>query len=179
MRSLSRTYRTPRVLDEQVHLKGYGPQPIRQLSVMELGHEDPTVIVTNDFRSSPATLITRYAQRMPIENAIAEAIHFFHIDALSSMVGLKVDFDLQITLMGSALYRLLAQHLADEYRHAMAKSLFTHLLDIGGTIEITPQQIIVTLDKHAHNSYLLDSGLADRPTPMPWLGDRELVLDFA
>jgi hypothetical protein len=36
---------------------------------------------------------------MLIKNGIAKAIHFFHIDALSSMVGLKVDFDLQLTLM--------------------------------------------------------------------------------
>jgi hypothetical protein len=179
LRSLSRTYRTPRVLDECVRLKGYGEQPIRQLSVIDLGHEDPTVILTNDLRSSPATLITRYAQRMLIENGIAEAIHFFHLDALSSMVGLKVDFDLQITLMGSALYRLLAQHLADEYRRATAKSIFTNLLDVGGYIDIAEQQIIVTLDKRAHNPYLVDSGLGQEPTPMPWLGNKELLIRFA
>jgi hypothetical protein len=179
LRSLSRTYRTPRVLDERVQLKGYGEQPIRQLSVIDLGHEDPTVILTNDLASRPATLITRYAQRMLIENGIAEAIHFFHLDALSSMVGLKVDFDLQITLMGSALYRLLAQHLVDEYRRATAKSLFTNLLDVGGTIDITEQQVIVTLDKRAHNPYLVDSGLGQEPTPMPWLGNKELAIRFA
>ncbi len=179
LRSLSRTYRTPRVLDERVQLKGYSEQPIRQLSVIDLGHEDPTVILTNDLRSTPATLITRYAQRMLIENGIAEAIHFFHLDALSSMVGLKVDFDLQITLMGSALYRLLAQHLADQYRRATAKSLFGNLLDVGGLIDIAEEQIIVTLDKRAHNPYLVDSGLAQEPTPMPWLGNKELVIRFA
>jgi len=179
LRSLSRTFRTPRVLDERVQLKGYGAQPIRQLSVIDLGHEDPTVILTNDLHASPATLITRYAHRMLIENGIAEAIHFFHLDALSSMVGLKVDFDLQITLMGSALYRLLAQHLADQYRRATAKSIFTNLLDVGGNIDITEQQVIVTLDKRAHNPYLVDSGLGQEPTPMPWLGNKELVIRFA
>ena len=107
LRSLSRTYRNPRVLDEHITLKGYGDQPLRQLAVIDLGHEEPTVILTNDFRSNPATLITRYAQRMLIENGIAEAIHFFHIDALSSMVGLKVDFDLQITLMGRGVASVL------------------------------------------------------------------------
>ena len=177
--SLSRTYRTPRVLDEQVLLKGYGEQPLRQLSVIDLGHEEPTVILTNDVRSKPAELITRYAQRMLIENGIAEAIHFFHLDALSSMVGLKVDFDLQITLMGSALYRLLSYRLAEEYRRATAKSIFNNLLDVGGVVEIGQHQITVTLDKHAHNPYLVDSKLADKPTPMPWLEDRELVLRFA
>jgi len=178
LRSLSRTYRTPRVLDERVRLKGYGDEPIRQLSVIDLGHEAPTVILTNDLHSPPATLITRYAQRMLIENGIAEAIHFFHLDALSSMVGLKVDFDLQITLMGSALYRLLAQHLADEYRRATAKSIFTNLLDVGGYIDIAEKQITVTLDKRAHNPYLVDSGLGQQPTPMPWLDNKELVLRF-
>ncbi len=179
LRSLSRTYRNPRVLDEQVTLKGYGDQPLRQLSVIDLGHEEPTVILTNDFRSEPATLITRYAQRMLIENGIAEAIHFFHLDALSSMVGLKVDFDLQITLMGSALYRLLSRHLAEEYQRATAKSIFSNLLDVGGLVEIDDQHVTVTLDKHAHNPYLVDSGLADKPTPMPWLENRHLVLKFA
>ncbi len=177
--SLSRTYRNPRVLDEQVLLKGYGDLPLRQLSVIDLGHEEPTVIITNDVRSQPAQLITRYAHRMLIENGIAEAIHFFHLDALSSMVGLKVDFDLQITLMGSALYRLLSHRLAEDYRRATAKSLFNNLLDVGGLVDIGDQQITVTLDKHAHNPYLVDSKLADKPTPMPWLGDRELVLRFA
>ena len=179
LRSLSRIYRTPRVLDESVQLKGYGDQPLRQLSVIDLGHEEPTVILTNDLEATPAALITRYAQRMLIENGIAEAIHFFHLDALSSMVGLKVDFDLQITLMGSALYRLLSHRLAEEYRRATAKSLFTNLLDVGGLVEIGKHQITVTLDKHAHNPYLVDSGLAEEPTPMPWLDNKRLVLRFA
>jgi len=177
--SLSRTYRHPRVLDERITLKGYGDQPLRQLSVIELGHEEPTVILTNDWHSKPAALITRYAHRMLIENGIAEAIHFFHLDALSSMVGLKVDFDLQITLMGSALYRLLANRLAEEYRRATAKSLFNHLLDVGGLVQIRDDRVTVTVDKHAHNPYLVDSGLAAEPTPMPWLGDKKLVLRFA
>ena len=43
-------------------------------------------------------MVTRYAQRMLIENEISEAVQFFHIDALSSMVGMKVDFDMQLTL---------------------------------------------------------------------------------
>ena len=45
---------------------------------------------------------------MLIENGISDAIQFFHLDALSSMIGLKIDFDLQITLMAASLYRLMA-----------------------------------------------------------------------
>ena len=176
LKALTRIYRHPRVLDERITLHDYGEQELRQLSVIDLGHEEPTLILTNDFRSKPAGLITRYARRMLIENGIAEAIQFFHIDALSSMVGLKVDFDLQITLMGSSLYRLLAQRLAEEYRRATAKKIFNSLLDVGGLVEIDPKQITVTLDKRAHNPYLADAGLTDQPTPMPWLGNRDLVI---
>ena len=179
LRTLTRTYRHPRVLDERITLPDYGKKPLRQLSIIELGHEDPTLLLTNDFLATPACLITRYARRMLIENGIAEAIGFFHIDALSSMVSLKVDFDLQITLMASSLYRLLAQRLAEEYRRATAKKIFNSLLDVGGGVEITRSEIIVTLDKRAHNPYLVDSGLADRPTVMPWLGRRKLVIRFA
>ena len=49
----------------------------------------------------------------------------------------------------------------------------------GGLVEIDDQQVTVTVDKHAHNPYLVDSGLADDPTPMTWLGNRRLVLKFA
>lgn len=179
LRSLSRTYRTPRVLDERIELRDYGPKKLRQLSVIDLGHEEPTVILTNNFRATPAALITRYAQRMLIENGIAEAIHFFHIDALSSMVGLKVDFDLQITLMAASLYRLLAQRLAQPYQKATAKKIFNTLLDLGGRIRIEETHLTVTLDKRAHNPYLVDSGLADQPTQMPWFGNKTLLIRFS
>jgi len=52
---------------------------------------------------------------VPVELASPACNHtlqFFHLDALSSMVGLKVDFDLQITLIASSLYRLLAPRSA-------------------------------------------------------------------
>jgi hypothetical protein len=179
LRTLTRTYRTPRVIDERVGLKGYGDHPIRQLAIIDLGHKEPTILLTNDVHATPASLITRYAQRMLIENGIAEAIHFFHIDALSSMVGLKVDFDLQITLMASSLYRLFAHRLPENYHNATAKNLFNALLDLTGKVEIESTHITVTLDKRAHNPYLVDSGLADQPTPVPWLEGRKLLIQFA
>ena len=90
--ALTRTYRTPRVLDERVPLRGYTGL-IRQITVIDLGHEEPTILLTNNTQARCATLVTRYAQRRLMENGISEAIPFFHLDALSSMVGLKVDFD--------------------------------------------------------------------------------------
>src|SRR5205085_12369546 len=133
--SLSRTVRTPKVLDERVRLKDYDGE-LRQVSIIDLGHEEPTVLLTNNLRAGCPTLVTRYAQRMLIENGLSEAIQFFHLDALSSMVGLKVDFDLQITLMASSLYRLLADRVGREYHKAQAKMALGQLLDVGAGVEV-------------------------------------------
>lgn len=175
--ALTRLFRTPKVLDERVQLKGY-PRKLRQVTVIDLGHEEPTILLTNNEKIPPPALVTRYAQRMLIENNIAEAVQFFHLDALSSMVGLKVDFDLQITLMASTLYRLLAEKVGAGYDHAQAKTLFRNLLDVSATVAIEPERVMVTLDKRAHNPFLVKSHLADTPTPMPWFGNKALHLQF-
>lgn len=176
--SLTRTFRTPKVLDERIHLKDYAGV-LRQVTVIELGHEEPTVLLTNHLQLSCAALVTRYAQRMLIENGISEAIQFFHLDALSSMVGLKVDFDLQITLMASSLYRLMAARIGREYERAQAKKIFRNLLDVSATVTVEKQQIVVKLDKRAHNPYLVASGLSKESTPMPCLDGKTLVIAFA
>ncbi len=176
--SLTRTFRTPRVLDEHITLQGYDGL-LRQVTVIDLGHQEPTVIVTNNLKIGQAALITRYAQRMLIENNISEAVQFFHLDALSSMVGLKVDFDLQLTLMASSLYRLMAQRIGREYERAQPKTIFRNLLDLSARVEIETTRVIVTVDKRAHNPYLVASGLADQPARMPWFGNKLLQIRFA
>jgi hypothetical protein len=176
--ALTRIYRTPKVLEQRVTLPGYDGE-LRQITVMELGHEEPTVLLTNHLKLGPVELVTRYAQRMLIENGISEAVQFFHIDALSSMVGMKVDFDMQLTLMAGSLYRMMARRIGREYAHAQAKTIFRNLLDLSGKVEITATSVVVKLDKRAHNPYLVASGLTVQPTPMPWFGNKKLTVQFA
>lgn len=176
--ALTRKYRTPKVLDERIILKGYEGE-LRQVTVIELGHEDPTVILSNNVNIRCPALVTRYAQRMLIENGIADAVQFFHIDALSSLVGLRVDLDLQITLMASSLYRLLAEKVGGLYRNAEAKTIFHQLLDVGADVVVEDQRVLVTLHKRSHNPYLVASRLADQPTPLPWFGNKQLFLRFS
>lgn len=176
--ALTRAYRTPRVLDEHVELKRY-EGTLRQMSILDLGHEDPTILLTNHLKLGAVPLVTRYAQRMLIENEISEAIQFFHIDALSSMVGMKVDFDMQLTLMASSLYRLMAERIGREYKHAQAKKIFRNLLDAPGKVEIDDKRVVVTLDKRAHNPYLVASGLTNKTTLMPWFGNKSLTIRLA
>ena len=176
--ALTRKFRTPKVLDERIHLKGYQGE-LRQVTVIELGHEDPTVLLTNNFKIHCPALVTRYAQRMLVENGIADAVQFFHVDALSSLVGLRVDLDLQVTLMASALYRLLAEKVGGLYRHAEAKTIFQQLLDVSADVTVDDERVLVTLHKRSHNPYLVASRLADQPTHMPWFGNKRLFIRFA
>ena len=43
-------------------------------------------------------LVDSYARRMLIETSISDGVDFFHMDALSSAVAMKVNCDLQLTL---------------------------------------------------------------------------------
>jgi hypothetical protein len=51
-------YRKPQVVDEQATITGY-PGTVRQLIVRGLGHDTPTVIITNDRRTSAKQIIER------------------------------------------------------------------------------------------------------------------------
>lgn len=55
-----------------------------------------------------------------LENALSEAVRFFHMSALSSAVGLKVDFDMALLVIASGLYRLLAR-LTKKQLQALAR----------------------------------------------------------
>jgi hypothetical protein len=177
LENVSRAYRTPRVLDERVAIRDY-QDPIRQLAVADLGHEQPTLLLTNQLRRSAAKLIGRYAQRMIIENGIAESIDFFHMDALSSAVPMKVNCDLQLTLMASSLYRLLAQRIGNGYRTARARHIFRDFIDSTATVMISEREILVRYQKRAHNPLLLAAKYDQINTRIPWLGGRRLSLVF-
>jgi hypothetical protein len=171
-----RMYQTPKVVDQQVSLRDY-EGPIRQMLITDLGHEEPTVLLTNDLRTSAAKRITRYAQRMLIENGLADAVQFFHLDALSSAVRLKIDFDVTLTEVASGLYRMLGRRLAG-YESAQSRQLFRHFLNTPAEVEITDQRVEVTLPKRAHNPLLLAAGFGQGATPIPWWDGRPMALRF-
>ncbi len=139
-----------------------------------MGHEEPTILLTNQ-KGSHKTLITRYARRMLIENSLSDAVRFFHMDALSSAVGLKVDFDMALLVIASGLYRLVAQRMRG-YADAHARQIFRDLLDLPAEIQITEQEVRVKFHRRAHLPIVLASGLCDRPVPIPWWPDHRLRL---
>ena len=101
------------------------------------------------------------------------------LDSLSSMVGLKVDLDLQLTIMAATLYRIMAQRIGREYRRATAKTLFRNLFDVSGQITLTGSEVIVELTRRAHNPLLVEAGLTDKTVNIPWLDGRLLHFRFS
>ena len=171
-----RKFRTPKVLDEKVRIKDY-PALIRQLCVRDFGHEEPTILLTNDERSAPSTLLARYARRMLIENALEDQVHFFHVDALSSAVAMKVDFDVVLTVIATGLYRVLGKHLHG-FEHAKARQIFRRFLDTNAKVDVAPDGVRVRLPRRAHNPLLLDSGLLTTPTAVPWWGGASIKVEI-
>src|SRR5260370_7263041 len=57
--ALTRLFRTPNVIDERIALKGYQGE-LRQVTVIELGHEEPTILLTNNLKIGCPSLVTRY-----------------------------------------------------------------------------------------------------------------------
>ena len=167
-----RKYRTPRIYEQKVRLR---ERSYRQLFIKNLGHDEPTILVTNDAKSSARNLITRYAKRMLIENALADAVRFFHIDALSSSVGFKVDFDMALLVLASALYRLTARRMRG-YDDAQARQIFRDLVDMPANVAVTPAEVRVRFHRRAHLPIVLASGLIDKPVAVPWWQGRSLRL---
>jgi hypothetical protein len=166
----TRKYQTPRVFEQHIQLAG---GTFRQCFIQDLGHDEPTILLTNQWHTPITPLITRYAQRMLIENAISDAVRFFHMDALSSTVGFKVDFDMVLLVVASGLYRLLARRMRG-YPDAQARHLFRDLIDIPADVAVAEDAVTVRLHRRAHLPILLASGLLNTPVHVPWWGGRPL-----
>jgi len=173
LEGVSRLYKTPRILDREITLPAY-QGPIRQLTILDLGHEEPTLLLTNQRTRSAAKLIGRYAQRMLIENNIADGIDFFHMDALSSAVAMKINCDLQLTLMASSLYRLLAGRIGHGYETAKSRHLFRDFINATATVTLDERDLVVAFQKRAHNPLLVAAGFEKTDITIPWLGRKRL-----
>ena len=166
----SRKHRTPRVYEQKARPH---KRTFRQFFITDLGHDEPTILLTNDANSTAKTIITRYAKRMLIENALSDAVRFFHIDALSSSVGFKIDFDMALLVIASGLYRLMARRMRG-YDDAQARQIFRDLIDMPADVAITKTDITVRFHRRAHLPIVLASGLIDKPVAVPWWNGRAL-----
>jgi len=170
--NVTRRFRTPRVFEQQVTIAKHS---LRQLFIEDLGHEEPTVLLTNQRTRPVKQLITRYAQRMLIENALSDAVRFFHANALSSSVAMKVDFDLALLVIASGLYRLLARRMRG-YSEAQARQIFRDLIDMPATVRVSAKQVAVMFHRRAHLPILLASEIFKETPSVPWWNGARLML---
>jgi hypothetical protein len=168
----TRKFRFPSVYDTTVRIAGID---VRQMFIKNLGHELPTILLTNDRKTGAAKVITRYAQRMLIENALSDAVRFFHMNALTSTVGIKVDFDMAMLVIASGLYRLLARKMRG-YADAHADTIFRDLIDMPATVTVAAKEVTVRFHRRAHLPIIIDSGMLNNPVQVPWWNGTSLRL---
>lgn len=171
--------RRVQVLDEPaVTLNAY-PGTLRQLAVTGLGHDEPTILITNGI--GPLTdaptkkVIEHYARRMNIEQRLAESIRSFHLDALSSAVPLNVDLDVVLSVVAHTLCQALRRRIPG-YATATPDTLQRRFLSTGGAITTTETEIVVRLNRRTYSPVLRQ---ADLPaTTVPWWDNRTLRFEY-
>ncbi|MHB8191078.1 MAG: hypothetical protein ACYDHP_11815 [Ferrimicrobium sp.] len=169
-------YRHPQIHEEVVHLKGIS-RPLRQIAIRNIGHDQPTLLITNDLATPAKDLFTRYAEWMIIENELDADISGFHLNALSSGLPLNVDLDTTITVLAGNCYRLLARKLP-RYELATPDRLWRHFLDNTGTVTVAEDYVRVDLALRTYTPVLIDAGFPELDIPIPWWGGRSLRFDF-
>lgn len=166
-----RKYANPLVHDSKIDLAGYGN--IRQVIMTDHGREEPAFFVTNDFNATPENVVARYAKRWNIENSIDEAIQFFHLNALSSPILIKIHFDVALTMMADTLYYHLAQSLRG-FESCEATKIFRHFIDMPAKLSVHKDEIVVKYPLRAHSPVLRSAGLDKWSPQISWLGNRKL-----
>jgi len=162
--------------DPAVKLTAY-PGTVRQLTVTGLGHDQPTVIITNDHDMTTRNLIGQYARRMTIEQRLAEIIRAFCADALSSTVNLNVDLDVMLAVLAQALLAALRARLPG-YHAATPDTIQRRFLETPGQIITTSNTITIRLERRAYTPVLRKASLPPA-TPIPWWGNRTLRYELA
>ena len=167
-------YAKPQVHEQDVTVRGC-PVPLRQIAVRGLGHDHPTLILTNDRDPKPAKLIDRYAKRMTIEQRLAESIRTFHLDALSSAVALNVDLDTTLTVWAAAAYDHLRQRLPG-YQTATPDTIWRRFISTAGWVTIGPDEVVARLRLRTYSPVMRSAQLPD--ITVPWWNNRRLRFEF-
>jgi transposase len=173
----SRKHQLLKIHDGKTRLPGYTGS-LRQIIVTGTGRELPMILVTNDEQRLPKEILTHYAKRWRIENNIQENVDFFNLNALSSPVVVKVDFDIAMTLIANTLYKMFSSQIR-LFERAKAKTLFRNFVEGEAQIRLTSSTVQIRYGKKAHNPLIMDWVRSLPSTPISWMGNRVLEFSFA
>ena len=161
--------------DPATKLSSY-PGTLRQLAVAGLGHDEPTILITNDPDAPAKKIIEAYARRMNIEQRLAEAIRSFGLDALAGAVPLNVDLDVVLSVLAHTICAALRRRLPG-YATTTPDILQRRFLSTSGVILNHGHDIVIRLDRRTYSPVLRQ---ADLPTvTVPWWSGRRLSYQFA
>jgi len=162
--------------DPAAQLSAY-PRPIRQLAVTGLGHDQPTLLITNRPQLPARQVIQSYAKRMNIEQRLAEAICSFGLDALAGAVPLNVDLDVVLSVLAHTLCTALRKRLPG-YHAATPDTLQRRFLNTGGIITSHGDQITVQIHRRTYSPVLRQAAMP-QTIPVPWWGGHTLRYEYA
>lgn len=169
-----RKYPNPQVHESIIPLREYEGQ-VRQVIIRGNGREKPSFLVSNDFDKPVEMLVGDYARRWRVENGIAEAVKFFHLNSLSSSILIKIHFDVALTMMADTLYTMLARRLRG-FEECNAPKLYRHFIRGKGAVEIKKGRVRVRFQRRAHNPIL--RGMSWKNLPMALVTEPEMPLEF-
>jgi hypothetical protein len=172
-----RKFPNPQVHDSTIELRGYEGD-LRQVIVRGNGHEKPAFLISNDFDLDVEPLVGNYARRWRIENGIAEAVKFFHLNSLSSPILTKVHFDVVLTMIADTLYTMLAKKLRG-FEDCDASKLYRHFVRGKGTVMIENGKVHVIYPRRAHNPILRNVPWKNLPMTLPWMKNLDLEFQFS
>lgn len=167
-------YTRPQVHEGTVTVRGC-PKPLRQIAVRGLGHDHPTLVLTNNTTDKAARLVDRYAKRMTIEQRLEESIRSFHLDALSSAVALNVDLDTTLSVAAQLAYDWLRRRLPG-YETATPDTIWRRFVSTKGSVTTGPEEVVVRLGERTYSPVLR---AAELPTvTVPWWEGRRLRFEL-
>jgi hypothetical protein len=170
-----RIYRDPKVHERTTFIKDLGQ--VREIVVTGNGREKPMFLITNDREISARDALIAYSRRWRIENSLSENADFFNLNALSSPLVVKVDFDVAMTLFANTLYKYLASKLR-YYEHSRAKTLFRSFVEGRAEITVSDDIVEVRVEKRGRNPMLMELAEAYPDVSVPWWGGRRLAFEF-
>ena len=118
-----------------------------------------------------------YARRWRIENKLVEPVDFFHLNALSSPIMIRIFFDLLLSVIASLLYRRFAQDLP-RFEKKLTPELFRNFIDMPGRIRFDGDHFEIRIRKRAHTPILLGVQKLQEPIAIPWLEGRKLKIIY-
>jgi len=172
----TRKHQLLKIYEEHVRIKDYDGE-LRQIIVTGTGRELPMLVITNDFEASAKEIIETYARRWLIENNIQENVDFFSLNALSSPIIIKVDFDIAMTLIANTLYKILAKKFK-LFDNAKPKTVYRNIVEGAAKIYVTEDTVKVVFGKKAFNPLIMDWISTQPEHRIPWMQNKVLRYDF-